>query len=119
MSTFDALRGLRRTTAIGLLSIGTIAVSTVSPVVAHADCTDPGQVGKNSNCMATNPGTPQGCFGSNPASVAHTRGAPPSADIQPSTMRAICATSACFLIEIGLALALVENLRGRSPTSLR
>jgi len=34
-------------------------------------------------------------------------------------MRAICATSACFLIEIGLALALVENLRGRSPTSLR
>jgi hypothetical protein len=99
MSTFDALSGLRRTVAVGLLSIASITVSTMSPVVAQADCTDPGQVLQIGNCMAADHGALQGGFGSNLASVAPPQGAPPSADLPPSTMRAFCAISACFLIE--------------------
>lgn len=92
------LRGLRRTVIVGVLSIGTIVGGAVSPGVANADCIEPEeQVG---NCMgwAADPEIMQGGFGSNLALVAPPRGAPPIVDMQPSTMRAICAIAACFLI---------------------
>jgi hypothetical protein len=90
------LRGMRRTVAIGLLSMGTIAAGALTPGVANADCIDSqGQVGK---CVAADPATVQGGFGVDPAPVAPPRGAPPIGDLQPSTMRAFCAISACFLI---------------------
>ena len=100
MSISDAhLRGMRRTVLVGLLSIGTIVGGAVSPGVADAVCTESDwQVSKNDKCMAADPGTVQGGFGSNPASVAPPQGEPPIVDVQPSTMRAFCAISACFLI---------------------
>ncbi len=90
MSISDAhLRGMRRTVLVGLLSIGTIVGGSASPGVADAVCNEPdGQVSENDKCMAAAPETVPGGFGSNPASV----------DVQPSTMRAFCDVSACFLI---------------------
>lgn len=95
MSTSDShLRGMRPV-VLGVLSIGAIAAGALTPV-ANADCVDSqGQIG---TCVAADPVAAQGGFGVNPAPAAAPRGAPAIVDLQPSTMRAICAVSACFLI---------------------
>ena len=73
-------RGLRRTVAVGLISIGTIAGGAAGADVANADCIDSG--GQIGTCMA----------------LIASRGTPPMVDMQPPTMRAFCAVSSCYLV---------------------
>jgi hypothetical protein len=93
------LRGLLRTVVVSMLSLATIAGGAVSSGVATADCNDPArQASQNDTCVAVAPATVPGDFRYDPAGVVPPWSAPSFADMRPSTMRALCAISACFLI---------------------
>jgi len=62
------------------MAIGTIAGGAAGEGVANADCIDSG--GQIGTCMA----------------LITSRGTPPVVDMQPSTVRAFCAVSACYLV---------------------